>query len=131
MSPCAWGTQFLLVFSSYKALPVLGWWDDVCVCVCVCVCSLLSCVQLCDTVDYNPPGFSVYWILQARILEWVAISFSRGSSQLRNWTWVFSIAGGFFTVWATRDTDPIKWVWKCCLPYYFLEEILQNCNNFS
>ena len=41
-------------------------------------------------------------ILQARILEWVAMPSSRGSSQSRDWTQVSHIAGGFFTVWATR-----------------------------
>ena len=48
---------------------------------------------------YNP------WILQARILGWVAIAFSRGSSQPRDWTQVSSIAGGFFTNWATREAQ--------------------------
>src|SRR5574340_167266 len=43
--------------------------------------SLQSCLTLCDPVDSSPPGSSVHGILQARILEWVAISFSRGSSQ--------------------------------------------------
>ena len=42
-----------------------------------------SCPTLCDPVDCSPPGSSVHGILQARILEWVAISFSRGSSQTR------------------------------------------------
>ena len=42
------------------------------------------CPTVCDPVDYSPPGFSVHGILQARILEWVAISFSRGSSQPRS-----------------------------------------------
>ena len=42
--------------------------------------SLQSCPTLCDPVDYSPPDFSVHGILQARILDWVAISFSRGSS---------------------------------------------------
>ena len=45
-----------------------------------------SCPTLCDPMDYSPPGSSVHGILQARILEWVAISFSRGSSQPRDWT---------------------------------------------
>ena len=49
-----------------------------------------------------PPGSSVHGILQARILEWVAIPFSRGSSWLRDWTWVSCIAGRFFTTWASR-----------------------------
>jgi len=42
------------------------------------------CLTLCDPMDYSLPGSSVHGILQARILEWVAISFSRGSSQPRN-----------------------------------------------
>ena len=56
-----------------------------------------SCLTLCDPVDYSPPGFSVHEILQARILEWVAVPSSRGSSQPRDWTWVSCIAGRFFT----------------------------------
>ena len=48
----------------------------------------LSRVRLCDTVDCSLPGSSVHGILQARILEWVAIAFSRGSSQPRDWTQV-------------------------------------------
>ena len=43
-------------------------------------------------------------ILQARILEWVAISFSRGSSKYRDWTQISHIASGFFTIWATMET---------------------------
>ena len=52
---------------------------------------------------YSPPGSSVHGIIQARILEWVAISFSRGSSPLRDQTQVSCTAGRFFTVWATRE----------------------------
>ena len=48
-------------------------------------------------MDCSPPGSSVHGILQARILEWVAISFSRGSSQHRDQTWVLCIAGRFFS----------------------------------
>ena len=51
-----------------------------------------SCPTVCDPVDYT-----VYGILQARILEWVVIPFSRGSSQLRDRTQVSHSAGGFFT----------------------------------
>ena len=47
--------------------------------------------------------YTVHGILQARILEWVAFAFSRGSSQPRDWTQVSCIAGGFFTSWATRE----------------------------
>ena len=51
-----------------------------------CAKSLVSCLTLCDPLDYSLPGFSVHGILQARILEWVAISFSRGSHQPRDQT---------------------------------------------
>ena len=56
-------------------------------------------------MDYSLPGSSEHEILQARILEWVAIPFSTGSSQPRDWTPVSCFAGGFFTVWATREAD--------------------------
>ena len=59
-----------------------------------------SCPTLCDPMDYTVPG-----ILQARILEWVAFPFSRGSSQPRDQTQVFRIVGGFFTSWATREAQ--------------------------
>ena len=55
-----------------------------------------------------PSSSSVHGILQARILEWVAIFFSRGSSQPRDWTWISSIAGRFLTIWATREA-PTSW----------------------
>ena len=61
-----------------------------------------SCPTLCDPMDCSLPG-SIHEIFQARILEWVAISFSRGSSRSREWTWVSRISGRRFTVWATRD----------------------------
>ena len=60
--------------------------------------------QLCP-VDSSLPGSSVYGISQPRTLEWVAIPFSRGSSQPRDQTWVSCIAGGFFTVWATGKSQ--------------------------
>ena len=50
--------------------------------------------------------YAVHGILQARILEWVAIPFSRVSSQPRDQTQVSHIAGGFFTSWATREAQP-------------------------
>ena len=57
-----------------------------------------SCLSLCDPMDCSPPGFSFHAILQARILEWVAMPSSRGSSQPRNPTQVSCIAGEFFMV---------------------------------
>ena len=53
---------------------------------------------------YGPPGSCVHGIFQAIILEWVAISFSRRSSRLRDWTQVSNVAGRLFTIWATRDS---------------------------
>ena len=62
-----------------------------------------SCLTLCNPVDCSLPGSYVHEISQARILEWVAISFSQGSSQTRNCTWVSYTAGRCFTIWATRE----------------------------
>ena len=60
------------------------------------------CLTLCDPLDCSLPGFSVHGIFQARVLECVAISFSRGSSRPRDWTQVSHIVGRCFTLWATR-----------------------------
>ena len=62
-----------------------------------------SCPTLCNSMDCSLPGSSVHGILQARILEWIAIPFSQGSSWPRDWTRVSCIAGRFFTIWATRE----------------------------
>ena len=56
------------------------------------------CLTPCDLMDCSPPGSSVHGILQARILEWVAIPFSRGYSWPKDQTQVFCIAGRFFTI---------------------------------
>ena len=71
--------------------------------VCMHAQSLQLCWTLCDPIDYSPPGSSVLGILQTRILEWVAMSSSRGSSQSRGWTCLSCIMGGFFTHWATWE----------------------------
>ena len=57
-----------------------------------------SCLTLCNPIDCSPPGSSVDGILQARILEWVGIPFSGGSSQPRDPTQVSCFAGRFFTI---------------------------------
>ena len=94
---------------SVESLPLLC---DVCVCVCVCIASaklLLSCLTLCDPMDHSLPGSSVHETLQASILEWVAISFSRDSSPPRDWTWASyspALAVRFFT---TRTTWEDSW----------------------
>ena len=80
-----------------------------------------SCPTLCDPVVCSPPGSSVHGILQARILEWVAISFSRGSSQPRDRTQVSRIAGRRFNLWATREA------WCICIHVF----VCIIGNNFS
>ena len=62
---------------------------------------------------------TVHGILQARIVEWVAIPFSRGASQLRDQTQLFHIAGGFFTNWATREAPG---VYSSVLEYQVVKE---------
>ena len=61
------------------------------------------CLTHCNPIDCSLPGSSVHRILQARILEWVAMPFSRESSKPRNWTQVSRIAGRLFIVWATQE----------------------------
>ena len=79
-------------------------WIDMIVCMLV----AQSCLTFCDPMDCSPSGFSVHGLLQARILEWVVIPFSTGSSQPRDQTWVSCIARGSFTIWSTKEA-PIKW----------------------
>ena len=67
------------------------------------------CLTLCDPMDCSPAGSSVHGIFQARILEWVVISFFRGSSWARNWTQVSHVVGRFFTAWATREAHKVRW----------------------
>ena len=71
--------------------------------VCLCAKSLQSCLTLCNPMNCSLPA-SVHVILQARILEWVVMLFSRGSSKTWDRTQFSHIAGGFFTVWATRGS---------------------------
>ena len=66
---------------------------------------------LCDPMNCSSTGSCVHRNLQASILEWVVIPFSRGSSQTKDRTWVPCITGRFFTIWATREA-------KCKTRYY-------------
>ena len=63
---------------------------------------------LCDPMDCSPPGSSIHGISQARILEWVAISFSRGSSWPRDWTPISCISRQILYYWGTREA-PVMW----------------------
>ena len=91
LNPVCWNTSEVSLEQSFLYLYTLR------------VCVSQSCPTLCDPMDCSPPHSSIHRILQARILEWVAIPFCKGSSQPRDWTWVSCIAGRFFTVWATRE----------------------------
>ena len=77
--------------------------------------SAQSCPTLWKTTDCSLPGHSAHGILQARTLEWVAIPFSRGSSQPRDQTWISHIACRFFTGWDTLipwsgiKRSPLHW----------------------
>ena len=102
---------------------VLSTSSTVCVCVCVCVCVRVHvCCYCCYCLVatscltllwphglYSPPGSSVHGISQGRILEWVASSFSRGSSQSRDWTCISCLAGGF------SITAPATWEALVCV----------------
>ena len=75
---------------------------------------------LCDPMDCSLSGSSVHGIFQARVLEWVATSFSRGSSWPRDQTLVSHIVGGCFTIWATREE--IQWRLG-----HFLNLMIKHC----
>ena len=77
-----------------------------------------SCLSLWDPLDYSPPGFSVHGILQARILDRVAMPSPRRSSQPKGQTQVSCTVGGFFTSWATQEAQIID---------YCTENEKQNC----
>ena len=79
-----------------------------------------SCPTLCDPMDSSPPGSSIHGILQARILEWVAISFSRGTSRPRDRTRVSHLACRGFTLWATGEAPALYRPPLKQLPYSIL-----------
>ena len=93
--------SFLVYHTAFYPCSLTAFSTLPCLCVCLCVLITQLCPTLCDPMDCSWPNSSVHEIFQARILEWVAIPFFRGSSWLRDWTWVSYIAGRFFTVWAT------------------------------
>ena len=99
-----------------KNLLLTSHWGGLNINVCACMLVAQSCWTLCDPVDCPPPSFSVHEILQAGVLEWVAIPFSRGSSPPRDRTQVSCIEGRLFTIWAAREALNINLVninWLC------------------
>ena len=87
--------------------PIANSWDPPPIWVCMLL--ALSCPTLCNPMDCSPPGSSVHVILQARILEWVAIPFSRRSSWPKGWTWASHVACKFLTFWATGEALTLDW----------------------
>ena len=85
--------------------------------------------QLCLTLC-NPIDSTVHGILQARILEWVAFPFSKGSSQFRGWTQASRIAGRFFTSWATYEVSPRILEWAA-FPFSSRSSLLRNPTGVS
>ena len=93
----------------------------VCVCVYIQLCIVLvdqACPTLCDPMNSGPPGVFARGILQATILEWVAVPFSRGSSQTRDQSWVSLTAGRFlipseppYSVIKKNETLPLATAW--------------------
>ena len=105
-----WSSQYELLEKCVCAISINIWLSMVSLFSCFplrtsgfwCVVLVVQlCPTLCDPMDCSLPGSSVHGILQARILEWVAISFSGGSSWPRDWSLVSCIAGRLFTIWAT------------------------------
>ena len=94
-----------------------------------------SCPTLCDPVNCSLSGSSVHGILQARILEWVAMPSSRGSSQPRDLTQVSHIASGFFTIWPTREAQDYSISSLSLLQGIFLTQELNqgllHCRQFA
>ena len=89
---------------------------------------VFSWVQLCDPMDCSPPGSSIHGVLQASILQWVALSSPRGSSWPREWTRIFcvsGIAGGFFTI-EPSGKKPVMVVIKSISNILFLPLLIRK-----
>ena len=88
---------------------------------CMCARSFQLCPPLCDPMNWSPPGSSVRGILQARILECVAMPSSRGSSPPRDWTWISGIAGRLYTI----SSDNLKQIPDVVLFLYSRMHVLK------
>ena len=111
--PCSW--SLTLIYSNYtfhityeegnlKSSSLWSWVHPwIYINGCMCAKSRQWCLTPSDPMDGSLPGSSVHGILQARVLEWVTISFSRRSSRPSDRTQVSCIAGRFFSNWATRE----------------------------
>ena len=117
----AWRLKTPLVYLLNPSLVYLNLYHQIC--VCVCVCKSLSRSTLCDPMDCSHQIPLPMGILQARILEWVAMPSSRVSSQPRDWTQASHIASGFLTSWATREAPITMYIWI----YFVIGKFLSAC----
>ena len=92
-----------------------------------------SCPTLCDPMDCSLPGSSVHGIFQAIVLEWITISFSRVSSQPRDWTQVSHIVDRCFPIWATREVSHHQTLYLFCVWYPLTHgpPIYESCHSGS
>ena len=98
---------------------------------CVCAKSPQLCLTFCNPMDCSPPGSSAYAILQTRILEWFAMSSSKGSSQSMDQTCISCFASRFFTSSTTWETTSGMWVLAKHLIYQYQDLELPNLQNFK
>ena len=106
-NPCI-GRQILNYWTYREVLRYVLFFQDLLYVVSVCVLVAQSCPTHWDPVDCSPPGSSSHGILQARILEQIAIPFSRGSSWPRDRTQGSWIKDGFLTIWVTREAQGVS-----------------------
>ena len=107
--------QFYICIA-FRLFSAVGFYKILNIVPCMCVLVAQLCLTLCDPTDYSPPGFFVHGILQASILEWIAVPFSRGSSRPRNRTPVSCINQQILYHLSCREV--LKWkslngVWPC------------------
>ena len=99
--------------------------------ICCCYLVTKSCLTLCDAMDCSPSGAFVLGISQARMLEWVASSFSRGSSLPRDQTRVFCIGRWILCPWATREAIQIQTIMKYHLTLVRMAIIKKNLQTIN
>ena len=96
--------EAVYTISPHLAPCLFAVWMLLCISSNCCCCVAQSCLTLCDPMDWSPPGSSVHGISQARMLGWAAISFSRGSSISRDWTYVSCTGRQVLYCWTIRET---------------------------
>ena len=98
---------FISLHLSFEYCPAGQWYPVTVATLPFCGLVTQPCPTLCDSMGYSLPGSSAHGILQARILEWGAILFSKAFAWPKDQTWVSCIAGRFFTIWAIREVPTL------------------------